>query len=44
MCTATHGDSKDRNLVEDGFSINKTITDAIQSFGELEGAFLRSRI
>ena len=36
MCTATHDDLKDRDLIEDGFSINRTITDAIQLFGELE--------
>ena len=36
MCTATHDDLKDRDLVLDGFSINRTITDAIQLFGELE--------
>ena len=36
MCTATHGDLTDRNMVLDGFPINKTITDAIQLFGELE--------
>ena len=36
MCTATHDDLKDRDLIEDGFPINRTITDAIQLFGELE--------
>ena len=36
MCTATHDDLKDRDLVVDGFSINRTITDAIQLFGKLE--------
>ena len=36
MCTATHDDLKDRELIEDGFPINRTITDAIQLFGELE--------
>ena len=36
MCTATHHDLKDRELIEDGFPINRTITDAIQLFGELE--------
>ena len=29
MCTATHDDLKDRDLIEDGFPINRTITDAI---------------
>ena len=36
MCTATHNDLKDRELVVDGFPINRTIFDAIQLFGELE--------
>ena len=36
MCTATHDDLKDRELIEDGLPINRTITDAIQLFGELE--------
>ena len=36
MCTATHDDLKDRDLVVDGFPISRTITDAIQLFGELE--------
>ena len=36
MCTATHNDLKDRELVVDGFPINRTISDAIQLFGELE--------
>ena len=36
MCTATHDDLKDRDLIEDGFPINRTIIDAIQLFGELE--------
>ena len=36
MCTATHDNLKDRDLVVDGFPINRTITDAIQLFGELE--------
>ena len=36
MCTATQKDLKDRELVVDGFPINRTISDAIQLFGELE--------
>ena len=36
MCTATHKDLTDRDLELDGFPINRTITDAIQLFGELE--------
>ena len=36
MCTATHEDLKDRELVEDGFTINRTTTDVIQLFGELD--------
>ena len=36
MCTATHNDLKDRELVVNGFRINITISDAIQLFGELE--------
>ena len=30
MCTVTHKDMKDRELVTDGFPINRTITDAAQ--------------
>ena len=36
MFTATHNDLKDWELVVDGFPINRTISDAIQLFGELE--------
>ena len=36
ICTATHNELKDRELVVDGFPINRTIYDAIQLFGELE--------
>ena len=36
MCTATQNDLKDRELVVDGFPINRTISDAIRLFGELE--------
>ena len=36
VCTATHEDLKDRELVEDGFTINRIIIDAIQLFGELD--------
>ena len=36
MRKATHGDLTDRNKVLDGFPINRTITDAIQIFAELE--------
>ena len=36
MCNATQKDLKDRELVVDGFPIDRTISDAIQLFGELE--------
>ena len=36
MCTATHKDLKDRELVTDGFPINRTITDAAQIFLEID--------
>ena len=36
MCNATQNDLKDRELVVDGFPINRTISDAIKLFGELE--------
>ena len=36
MCTATHKDLKDRELVTDGFPINRTITDAAQLFLEID--------
>ena len=36
MCTVIHDDLKDRDLVLDGFPINRMIIDAIQLFGELE--------
>ena len=36
MCTETHKDLKDRDLVIDGFPINRTISDTIELFGELD--------
>ena len=36
MCIATHKELKDRELVTDGFPINRTITDAAQLFLEIE--------
>ena len=36
MCTATQNDLKDRKLVVYGFPINRTISDVIKLFGELE--------
>ena len=35
-CAATQNDLKDRELVVDGFPINRTISDAIRLFGEFE--------
>ena len=36
LCTATHNELKDRELIVQGFPINRHITDAIQLFGEIE--------
>ena len=36
MCTATQNDLMDRELVVDGFPINRTISDTMQLFGEFE--------
>ena len=36
MCTATRKDLKDRNLVVDGFPINRLIMDAAQLFSEID--------
>ena len=36
LCTATHNELKDRELIIEGFPINRHITDAIQLFGEIE--------
>ena len=36
LCTATHDELKDRELIIQGFPINRHITDAIQLFGEIE--------
>ncbi|KAI6659522.1 hypothetical protein LOD99_14447 [Oopsacas minuta] len=36
MCTATHKDLKDRNLVLEGFPINRNITDAIELFSHID--------
>ena len=36
LCTATHKDLSDHELIVQGFSINRHITDAIQLFGEIE--------
>ena len=36
LCTATHNELKDRELIIQGFLINRHITDAIQLFGEIE--------
>ncbi|KAI6646992.1 hypothetical protein LOD99_8991 [Oopsacas minuta] len=36
MCTATHKDLKDRNLVLEGFSINRNITDAIELLSHID--------
>ena len=36
LCTATHKDLKDRELITQGFPINRKISDAIDMFGEME--------
>ena len=36
LCTATHDQVKDRELVIQGFRINRHISDALEMFGELE--------
>ncbi|KAI6659039.1 hypothetical protein LOD99_14715 [Oopsacas minuta] len=36
LCTATHKELSDRELIIQGFPINRYITDAIQLFGEIE--------
>ena len=36
LCTATHSELKDRELIIQGYPINRHISDAIQLFGELE--------
>ena len=36
LCTATHTELKDQQLVLQGFPINRHISDAIEMFGELE--------
>ena len=36
LCTATHDQVKDRELVIQGFPINRHISDALEMFGELE--------
>ena len=36
LCTATHSELKDRQIVIQGFPINRHISDAIEMFGELE--------
>ncbi|KAI6655659.1 hypothetical protein LOD99_1799 [Oopsacas minuta] len=36
LCTATHKELNDRELIIQGFPINRYITDAIQLFGEIE--------
>ena len=36
LCTATHSGLKDREIVIEGFPINRHISDAIEMFGELE--------
>ena len=36
MCTATHKDLKDRDLVLEGFPINRNITDAIEIFSHID--------
>ena len=38
LCTATHSELKDRELIIQGYPINRHISDAIQLFGELEGS------
>ena len=36
MCTATRAEVKDRDLIIQGFPINRKITDAREMFGEIE--------
>ncbi|KAI6661757.1 hypothetical protein LOD99_9891 [Oopsacas minuta] len=36
LCTATQKELKDRDLILQGYPINRNISDAIQLFGELE--------
>ena len=36
LCTATHNELKDQQLILQGFPINRHISDAIEMFGELE--------
>ena len=38
LCTATHEELKDRELIIQGFPINRHISDAIELFGEFEGS------
>ena len=38
LCTATHSELKDRELIIQGYPLNRHISDAIQLFGELEGS------
>ena len=36
LCTATHDQLKDREIVIQGFPINRHISDALEIFGEIE--------
>ena len=36
LCTATHDQLKDREIVIQGFPINRHISDPLEMFGEIE--------